>query len=74
MPVNADLEKVLDKAYENKSLTELVDAPVEALSGVSAGDAELLERAFNIKTVGDLGRNKHFRAAAALVDLADRAK
>jgi hypothetical protein len=74
MPVNADLDKVLDKDYEDKSLTELVDAPVQALAGVSEGDADLLKQAFNIKTVGDLGRNKFFRAAAALVDLAERAK
>lgn len=74
MPVNADLDKILDKAYEQKSLGELVDAPVDALSGVSEGDAKLLQEAFNIKTVGDLGRNKYFRAAAALVDLAERAK
>jgi hypothetical protein len=69
MAVNADLAKVLDKAYEDKSLTELLDAPVAALSGVSEGDAKLLGEAFNIKTVGDLGRNKHFRTAAAIVDL-----
>ncbi len=74
MAINAGLDKILDKAYEEKSLTELVDAPVDALAGVSAGDAELLKEAFNIKTVGDLGRNKYFRAAAALVDLAERAK
>jgi hypothetical protein len=74
MPINADLDKILDKAYEEKSLTELVNAPVGALSGVSEGDAKLLQEAFNIKTVGDLGRNKFFRAAAALVDLAERAK
>jgi hypothetical protein len=73
MPVNADLNKILDKAYEEKSLAELVDAPVAALSGVSEGDAKLLAEAFNIKTVGDLGRNKYFRAAAALVDLVERA-
>jgi hypothetical protein len=74
MPINANLDKILDKAYEEKSLPELVDAPVDALAGVSAGDAKLLDEAFNIKTVGDLGRNKYFRAAAALVDLAERAK
>jgi hypothetical protein len=74
MPVNANLDKVLDKAYEDKTLAELVDAPVDALAGVSEGDAELLKQAFNIKTVGDLGRNKYFRAAAALVDLVERAK
>src|SRR5262245_15999052 len=74
MAVNANLDKVLDKAYEEKDLAELVDAPVDALAGVSAGDAELLKQAFNIKTIGDLGRNKYFRTAAALVDLAERAK
>ncbi len=74
MAVTADLAKVLDKAYEEKTLTELVDAPVAALAGVSDGDAQLLKEAFNIKTIGDLGRNKYFRAAAAIVDLANSAK
>ena len=74
MAVTADLDKVLDKAYEGTSLTELVAAPVAALAGVSDGDAQLLQQAFGIKTIGDLGRNKFFRTAAALVDLADRAR
>jgi hypothetical protein len=74
VPVSADLSKVLDKAYEEKSLAELVDAPVAAIAGVSDGDAKLLLEAFNIKTVGDLGRNKYFRAAAAIVSLAESAK
>lgn len=74
MAVTADLARVLDKSYEEKTLTELVDAPVAALAGVSEGDAQLLKEAFNIKTIGDLGRNKYFRAAAAIVDLANSAK
>jgi hypothetical protein len=74
MAVTADLAKLLDKAYEDKTLAELVDAPVSALSGVSEGDAKLLAEAFNVKTIGDLGRNKFFRAATALVDLAGTAK
>jgi len=74
MAVTADLAKQLDKAYENMTLAELVDAPVAALAGVSEGDAKLLAEAFNIKTVGDLGRNKYFRLAAALTDLANSAK
>jgi hypothetical protein len=74
MAVTADLAKLLDKAYENMTLAELVDAPVAALSGVSEGDAKLLADAFNIKTIGDLGRNKYFRVAAALTDLASSAK
>jgi hypothetical protein len=74
MAVSADLAKVLDKAYENKTLAEIVAAPVAALAGVTDNDAKLLSEAFGIKTVGDLGRNKHFRAAAALTAVADSAK
>ncbi|WP_410574934.1 hypothetical protein [Amycolatopsis sp. cmx-4-61] len=69
MAVNVDLAKMLDKKYESKSLDELLDAPVSALSGVSDDDADKLKAAFGIKTVRDLGRNKYFRAAAALLDL-----
>lgn len=74
MAITADLAKVLDKAYEDKTLAELVNAPVSALAGVSEGDAKLLAEAFNIKTIGELGRNKFFRAATALVDLANATK
>lgn len=69
MAVNADMDSLLDKAYESKSLQEVLDAPVSALAGVSDGDAEALKQAFNVKTVHDLGRNKYFKAAAALVAL-----
>jgi hypothetical protein len=65
-----NLNKILDKAYEQKSFKELVDAPVAALAGVSDGDAELLKKAFNIKTVADLGTNKFFLAAQAIVEAA----
>jgi hypothetical protein len=41
---------------------------------VTENDAKLLGEAFNIKTIGDLGRNKYFRVAAALTDLAGSAK
>ena len=71
MPVEANLDVVLDKAYENVGLGELVHAPVAALAGVSDADADLLYQAFRVKTIGDLGRNKFFRAAQALVTLVD---
>jgi hypothetical protein len=74
MTVTANLDKLLDKAYEGNDLAELVNAPVSALAGVSEGDARFLKDAFNISTIGDLGRNKFFRAATALVDLASSAK
>ena len=69
MPVSADLSKYLDKEYESKTLNEILDAPVSALAGVTEDDAELLKRAFRIKTVGDLGKNKYFLAANAMLQL-----
>ncbi|HWO61636.1 MAG TPA: hypothetical protein VNO31_16545 [Umezawaea sp.] len=69
MAISADLDKQLDKAYENLSIAEVLDAPVAALAGVSEADAEKLNAAFGIKTVRDLGTNKYFKLASALSDL-----
>ncbi|HEY6747558.1 MAG TPA: hypothetical protein VI357_17795 [Mycobacteriales bacterium] len=71
MAVNANMDSLLDKAYESDSLEQVLKAPVSALSGVSDSDAEALKSAFNVKTVHDLGRNKYFKAAAALVALSE---
>lgn len=65
------LENKLDKAYEGKSAQEIADAPVSALSGVTENDAKLLQEAFSIKTVRDLGTNKYFRWAQGITALAD---
>jgi hypothetical protein len=65
-----NINKAVDKAYETKSLKEIADAPVDALEGVSAGDAELLGKAFGIKTIRDLGTNKFFLRAQAITLLA----
>jgi hypothetical protein len=71
MAVEANLNALLDKAWDDKALADIVAAPVDALQGVSEGDAKLLKDAFNIKTVGDLGKNKYFRAAQLLTQLAE---
>jgi hypothetical protein len=63
----------LDKSYENSDLKDLLSAPVDALTGVSTGDAQALQSAFGVETVGDLGKNKFARAAVALVDLGNTA-
>jgi len=44
---------------------------VSALQGVSEGDAELLAKAFNVKTIKDLANLKYVRWAQAIVTLAD---
>ncbi len=66
----ADIGKIMDKSYENKSFDDLADAPVDALEGLSAGDAEALKKALNIKTVRDLATNKYVLRAQAIANLA----
>jgi len=67
----ADLTSKFDKAYADKSIEELAAAPVDALKGVSEGDAQLLKQAFNITTVRDLGTSKYFLWAQAVATLAE---
>jgi hypothetical protein len=55
--------KFYDKAYEDKSIEELVKVPVAAISGVSESDAEDLKKAFGIETVEDFAANKYVRIA-----------
>jgi hypothetical protein len=72
MAVSVDLSKGLDKAYEDKSLEEILEASPAALAGVTEKDAELLQQALSIRTVRDLGSNKHFALAGVLVALANK--
>ena len=69
MTVSVDLTKALDKAYEDKSLKEILDASPAALAGVTDADAKHLDEAFSIKTVRQLGANKYFAVAHALTAL-----
>lgn len=70
----ADISKHVDKAYEQMSFEQLANAPVDALQGVSKGDAELLEKAFKIRTIRDLAENKFFKWAEAIVHLSHTTK
>ena len=71
MAVSVELTKALDKAYENKSIKEILDASPAALAGITDADAKHLDDAFNIKTVRQLGANKFFAVAHALTALED---
>ncbi|WP_345598183.1 hypothetical protein [Streptomyces marokkonensis] len=64
-----DLDNVLDKAWADKSLPEILAAPVAALKGVSDRDGELLQEAFGVRTVADLAELKYARWAQALAAL-----
>jgi hypothetical protein len=69
VPVAADLSKYLEKDYQSSSLDEILAAPLTALTGVTEDDAEALKRCFRIRTVGDLGKNKYFLTAQAMLQL-----
>jgi hypothetical protein len=66
-----NMNKALDKKYEAMTLQQLVEAPVAALAGVSDNDAKALEQAFGVRTIRDLGTNKFFRTAMAIVIAAE---
>ncbi len=69
-----DINNIVDKAYENNSLEELLDAPVSALQGLSEGDAEKMREAFGVKTIRDLASNKFFLRAQGIHALAQSTK
>ncbi len=56
----AGINTKFDQEYLDRGIDELGNAPVEALKGLSQGDARKLKEALNIKTVQDLGTNKFF--------------
>ena len=70
MAVSVNLDAILDPEYQSSDLSDLVNAPVSALSGVSPEEAEGLRLAFGIETIGDLADNAFVRAALAIREMA----
>ncbi len=66
-----NIQKALDKEFEDMPLADLVNAPVHALQGVTEEDGEFLRKAFKVKTIKDLAKLKYVRWAQAIVTLAD---
>lgn len=62
-------ETYLDKKYRDKSWSELANAPISAINGVSLKDGEYLKLAFNINTIQDLANNKFVRIAQTIVSI-----
>lgn len=65
-----NLNNLVDKAYESKSLKELLESPPSALEGLTPKHDELLAE-LGIKSIGDLGKWKYAERAAAIKALAD---
>lgn len=66
-----NINNAVMKAFETKTLKEIADAPITALEGVTASDAEHLKAAFNVKTIRELANLKCVQWARAIVVLAD---
>jgi len=65
-----NIDKFVVKKYEKLTLKEIANSPVDAIAGVSEGDAKLLKEAFNVKTVSDLANLKYVKWAQAICILA----
>ncbi|XAS67793.1 hypothetical protein V3C33_00110 [Micrococcaceae bacterium Sec5.7] len=74
MAVSVDLAKALDKEYEDKSLSEILNASPSALAGVTDAKAKALKDVLGIDTVRELGSNKYFAVAGVLVALEGKTK
>jgi predicted flap endonuclease-1-like 5' DNA nuclease len=65
--------KLVDKAWEDKTAQEILQAPPSALEGLTPAHDEKLA-AFGIKTINDLASWKYAKRARALADLAETDK
>lgn len=68
--MSLNLNKLVDKAYQDQSIASILAAPPSALLGLTPRHDELLAE-LKIKTIADLGAWQHAVHAQALVTLAD---
>ena len=66
----ADIARIVDMAHEQKDFSELAELPIDALQGVSAADAEAIQKAFGVRTIRQLAEHKFIRWAQAITLLA----
>ncbi len=65
-----NIDNIVSKAFHGKSFAELVNAPLTALCGIDARQAEALNQALGVRTIGDLARLKAVSYAVAIASLA----
>lgn len=68
---SALLQGAVVSDYEGQSATQLMDAPVTALKGISDSLKKRLEEEFGISTIREMALNRHAEWARAVVRLAD---
>ena len=72
MATSVDLGRCWPKAYEDKTLPEILDGPPSALAGLTERHNQVLSEIFGIQTVAEVGSNKYFALAGALAALANK--
>ena len=68
--MSLNLNKLVDKAYQDQSIAAILASPPSALLGRTPKHDEMLGE-LKIKTIADLGNWQHAVHAQALVTLAD---
>jgi len=72
MAISVNLDKGVDKAYENVSIDDLLKAPPSALAGLTEKHDQILADTFGIKTLADLGALVLAALAGGLVALSKK--
>jgi hypothetical protein len=65
------LRNAVASGYQGRSATQLMDAPVTAVKGISGSLGNRLEEEFAVSTIREMAVNKHAEWARAVVLLAD---
>ena len=65
-----NVDKAVIKGYEEKSLKEIVEAPIHVLEGLTESRAESTLEGLGVKTIQDLGEFVHCQNAEAIVEAA----
>ncbi|WP_229467467.1 hypothetical protein [Massilia sp. Mn16-1_5] len=61
-----NIDSIVTEQYHGKSPRELVDCPLTALSGIGEQEAQALQNAFKVSTIGELARHQAIANAFAI--------
>jgi len=68
----ANINKAVDKKHEKSTLKAIAKSNLSAFQGLTAvADEKFSEQGITIHTIGDLAKNKFFKMAKSLADLAE---
>lgn len=66
-----NVDEAVIKGFEEKSLSEIVEAPIHALQGLSESGAERSLESLGVRTINELAEFVHCQRAEAIVEAAE---